>query len=258
MTTTPRFLMTRIVAGTAAEQPHNEALNVLDAVVCCTVINRSTASPPSGSDGDAYIVPVGATGLWLDLDGQVVVYYSGQWLAIPPATGMTVYIQDEQVIAIYDSAWRTVTYESIIQLARITSNVALANTPSWTAATWNSQIKYNANSIYTHSTSSNTDQITLGEAGEYEVQVDAAILGSGTAGATRCDAKLTLNGSDVTSSFASCYVDSSSMLRQTISLNMVVVASAGDILRVEMQRAAGSGTVNLIAGYSRVRIRKIA
>jgi hypothetical protein len=77
-----------------ATQIYNE---VLARIAACThrVISRTTATPPgSPSTFDAYVVPVGATGVWTGLDGLIVTYVN-DWVSISQKAGMRYYVEDE-------------------------------------------------------------------------------------------------------------------------------------------------------------------
>jgi hypothetical protein len=55
----------------------NLALNVIDALLNTRVINMTTTAPPgSPSNGDMYVVPTGATGVWLTHVGAVAQWVS--------------------------------------------------------------------------------------------------------------------------------------------------------------------------------------
>jgi hypothetical protein len=74
---------------------HNEALQLLDALVQPVVLSRSVTAPPgTPAEGDGYIVPAGATGAWADREGDIALYYAGYWRFIAPAEGWTAYVRD--------------------------------------------------------------------------------------------------------------------------------------------------------------------
>lgn len=74
----------------------NTNLLVLGQVARGSVITRQqSVAPTSPAEGDAYIVPVEATGEdWVGQDNKIAVYHSEKWLFIEPF-GSPVYVQDE-------------------------------------------------------------------------------------------------------------------------------------------------------------------
>lgn len=106
--TTSRLSLPYIQASQAQKEvTHNEALNLLDALVQPAVIDRVTQDPSalSPSDGDRYIVAAGAVGEWSGHDGEIAVYYSG-WIFAPPGEGWVMYDEANDVWVLYDgSQW---------------------------------------------------------------------------------------------------------------------------------------------------------
>ncbi len=81
---------------------HNEALAILDALVCLSVKDRDLATPPgSPSNGDRYIVATGGTGAWSGHDGKIAARINGAWVFYPPKVGWLTYIEDEQKLSVY-------------------------------------------------------------------------------------------------------------------------------------------------------------
>jgi hypothetical protein len=71
-----------------------------------SVKNRITAIPPSTpANGDRYIIPSGATGVWSGKTDQIAEYTT-TWAYYPPAIGWTAYVDDEQKVYSWNgSAW---------------------------------------------------------------------------------------------------------------------------------------------------------
>lgn len=72
------------------------------------IISRTTAAQPgSPSDGDAYLVPTGATGSgWSVNVGKIAIYYSGIWNYFTPAESWRGWVNDEDLFIRYDgSTW---------------------------------------------------------------------------------------------------------------------------------------------------------
>lgn len=65
-----------------------------------------TAPPASPLEGDRYIIPAAATGVWAGKGSQIAEYQSAAWVYYPPAVGWTAYVDDEQKIYSWNgSAW---------------------------------------------------------------------------------------------------------------------------------------------------------
>ncbi|MFT3973800.1 MAG: DUF2793 domain-containing protein [Amaricoccus sp.] len=66
----------------------NQALAILDTVTQLRVNGSNTSTPPDGATGgDAYIVPAGATGAWVDQADSVAVWSNGGWTFLEPRHG---------------------------------------------------------------------------------------------------------------------------------------------------------------------------
>lgn len=82
-------------------------LVMLGAIVCLSVKDRDLTTPPaSPTDGDRYIIPTGATGVWAGKTNQIAVRIAGAWQYYIPKVGWLCYIEDEGVLSIYKaSGW---------------------------------------------------------------------------------------------------------------------------------------------------------
>lgn len=66
----------------------NEALSILDAVAQLRIVSATLTIPPLVAiDGDAYLVPSGATGDWFGEDGNLAIYSNGGWRFVSPKVG---------------------------------------------------------------------------------------------------------------------------------------------------------------------------
>ena len=82
----------------SAEVTHNEALNILDALVQSTVKDKDLTAPPgSPAEGDAYIVAATATGDWVGEEDNIAVFFGDIWIFITPKEGWAVWVTDEVV-----------------------------------------------------------------------------------------------------------------------------------------------------------------
>ncbi|WP_158083548.1 DUF2793 domain-containing protein [Manganibacter manganicus] len=88
---------------------HNEALDVLDATVQLTVIDRDLTEPPdTNAEGDRYIVALSASGEWQGQDSRVAIWRDGAWQFLTAGIGWRAWIVDEEVLVYWSgSAWET-------------------------------------------------------------------------------------------------------------------------------------------------------
>ncbi|SJZ85295.1 DUF2793 domain-containing protein [Consotaella salsifontis] len=87
---------------------HNEALEILDALVQCAVVDRSRSAPPEAPvEGERYLVAPGATGAWTGQEGAIAAFQAGDWAFLRPSAGFLVYVEAEALVLLYDgSGWR--------------------------------------------------------------------------------------------------------------------------------------------------------
>lgn len=66
----------------------NEAFSRLDATAQLRVVSSSVQDPPaSAQDGQSYLVPSGASGIWAGRVGQIAVQVNGGWIFLEPKAG---------------------------------------------------------------------------------------------------------------------------------------------------------------------------
>lgn len=87
---------------------HNEALMVLDALVQLSVISKSQSSPPAApSNGDRYIVPVGAASQWKGPENSIASFSNNGWVFYTPQAGWLVWVsQGNEGLIWQDNAWK--------------------------------------------------------------------------------------------------------------------------------------------------------
>ena len=77
----------------------------LGAVVGLSVKDRDLATPPASPvDGDRYIIPAGATGVWVGKTNQIAVRVASAWEYYVPKVGWLCFIEDEAVLSAYKVA----------------------------------------------------------------------------------------------------------------------------------------------------------
>nr|WP_295468942.1 DUF2793 domain-containing protein [Mesorhizobium sp.] len=84
---------------------HNQALEILDAVVQLAVLSRTVPDPPvAPEEGDRYIVGAAPTGAWSGHAGKLAVSRLGGWAVIAPLAGWIAWIGDEETLAVFDGS----------------------------------------------------------------------------------------------------------------------------------------------------------
>ncbi len=84
---------------------HNEALQLLDALVHLSVSARNQATPPSSpTNGQRFLVGAGASGAFSGKAGQVAAFLAGAWVFLAPHAGWRVFVEAEKLLLIYDGA----------------------------------------------------------------------------------------------------------------------------------------------------------
>lgn len=86
----------------------NEALARLDAVAQLRVASAAVASPPAGAvDGQAYVVPSGASGDWAGHVGEIALFANGGWVFLAARAGWSAWDEAAGRRLVFDgAAWR--------------------------------------------------------------------------------------------------------------------------------------------------------
>ena len=91
-------------------------LDVLDALVQAVAINSTTTTPPaSPSNGDAYIIPSGATGVWSAEVGNIASWQRSAWAYYTPKTGWIVYDKSVNAQRVYNGTTWTL-YQQLVSV----------------------------------------------------------------------------------------------------------------------------------------------
>ncbi|WP_331315520.1 DUF2793 domain-containing protein [Methylobacterium mesophilicum] len=104
---TPRLGLPLIAASQAQKHvTHNEALDLLDALVQLACLDKDLAAPPPApAEGDRYLVVAAEPGgAWAGLAGQVVRYADGVWTGAVPRAGWLAWLIDEADLYVFDGA----------------------------------------------------------------------------------------------------------------------------------------------------------
>lgn len=89
---------------------HNEAIDLLDAIVQLSVLSRALNTPPAApTSGERYLVTTGGTGDWAGHDDEFALFLDGGWLFRAPREGWRMWVEAEQVLLVLAaSGWQNV------------------------------------------------------------------------------------------------------------------------------------------------------
>lgn len=89
---------------------HNEAIDLLDAIVQLSVISRSLSTPPAAPvSGTRYLVGNAATGDWAGHDTEFALFLDGGWLFRTPREGWRMWVEAEQALLVLSAGgWQPV------------------------------------------------------------------------------------------------------------------------------------------------------
>lgn len=108
MAETSQFNLPLLSGGQAQKSVTvNEALSILDAVAQLRVVSSTISVPPvNGQDGDAYLVPIGASGDWFAQDGTLAISANGGWRFVTPKVGWQAYNIETGTSQLFDgTSW---------------------------------------------------------------------------------------------------------------------------------------------------------
>lgn len=108
MSSTARLDLPHIAAGQAQKHvTHNDALEIIDALVHLAVESRELAAPPpTPAAGARYLVPAAATGDWVGRFGEIAAADGAGWTYHQPQAGWRAFVRDEAQLVLFDgSAW---------------------------------------------------------------------------------------------------------------------------------------------------------
>lgn len=105
MVNTTHLALTLVDAAQAQKEiTVNTALSRIDAILNTGAITRSLSTPPgSPADGDVYIVGGSPTGAWSGFSGKIT-YFDQIWRFIIPLEGMSLWVNDEDIIYTYNGS----------------------------------------------------------------------------------------------------------------------------------------------------------
>jgi uncharacterized protein DUF2793 len=108
-----RGLMINALTGDNFDLNFRAFLRAIDALLMCSVINRTTSAPPgSPANGDAYIVKATGTGAWASHDNAIAIWTTdnpasaGEWEFYAAASGILMYSVADTALYFWNgTAW---------------------------------------------------------------------------------------------------------------------------------------------------------
>ena len=106
MELTERLALPLLIPGQAQKEVfHNEALQVLDAIVAACVEELPRNDPPQGPEaGTGYLVGGAPTGEWSGFADHLASFGSAGWRFIAPVVGLRALVKSTSTFAEYGSA----------------------------------------------------------------------------------------------------------------------------------------------------------
>lgn len=86
------------------EVTHNTALRQIEGRMVRAKDKDLTTPPGSPANGDTYIIPSGATGVWSGKTNQIAHYYGGAWVYWTPIEGVRLWLNDEDLEYAFDGS----------------------------------------------------------------------------------------------------------------------------------------------------------
>lgn len=105
--TTPKLAAPELTSGQALpESTVNEQVRTIEQGAGHFIFkDRDLATPPgSPAQGDCYLVATSGTGAWAGQDGKIAFYMNTGWEFITAIEGFTAWVNDENVLIVFDGA----------------------------------------------------------------------------------------------------------------------------------------------------------
>jgi hypothetical protein len=109
MTQTSHLVLPYIDAAQAQKHvTHNEALQLLDALVHLSVSARAQGAPSAPpAEGQRFLIAANATGAFAGKEFQIAAFLASAWTFLVPRAGWRAFVEAESLLLIYDgAAWR--------------------------------------------------------------------------------------------------------------------------------------------------------
>lgn len=110
MEQSPRFALPFLAPGQAQKEFfHNEAIQLIEMLLCPVVEGPALVAPPSNPDpGACYLVGAGATGDWAGHDDALACFTEGGWRYIAPVDSMQLADKSTgQIVTFREDGWES-------------------------------------------------------------------------------------------------------------------------------------------------------
>lgn len=101
-------------SGASVAEGLNNNFRLQSALLQCSITSSTVSAPPATpNDGDAYMVPTGATGAWAGQIGKLVQWDASlnAWFAVVIKKGFVVWFDDLEQLRVYTSTgWKTLAF----------------------------------------------------------------------------------------------------------------------------------------------------
>lgn len=119
--TTELLALDEISSSQAGKEiTHNTALRQIEGRMIRAKDKDLTTPPASPANGDTYIIPSGATGVWSGKTNQIAHFFGGAWTYWTPIEGTRLWLNDEDLVYVFNgTAWVTLTVATAAQNANL-------------------------------------------------------------------------------------------------------------------------------------------
>lgn len=107
---TPNLKLPFIMPAQAQKHvTHNEAIELLDAIVQLTLESSAAATPPlAPMEGQAWALDNAPTGDWSGKAGKVATWRGGGWLFVDPQEGWIAWVKGDAALRVFTgNQWET-------------------------------------------------------------------------------------------------------------------------------------------------------
>jgi hypothetical protein len=107
---TPNYALPEIVVGQRNKEiTHNTAIRLIEGVLG-GIVDKDLTTPPTLVEGNAYLIPSGASGAWSGKTNNIAIAVNGAWEFIEPSTRLgVIFVKDESRFYCYSgTVWEAV------------------------------------------------------------------------------------------------------------------------------------------------------